>query len=81
MYVCMYINILTPRRVGSFFEFLSLYTHLYRYRLINRCQRIPVRFSGPELVAPHLESALDEQSIVVVRTPYIWGYVSVLPYR
>ena len=62
LYVCMYI-ILTPRRVASFFERFSPFTHtiLYRYRLINRCQPVPVRFSGPELVAPHLELALDAQ--------------------
>ena len=66
MYVC--ILILTPRRLASFFERFSPFTHtiLYRYRLINRCQPVPVRFSGLELVAPHLESALDEQLIVVV---------------
>ena len=58
----MYIN-QTPRRVASFFERFSSFTQtmLYRYRLNNRCQPIPVRFSGPELVAPHLESAFDEQ--------------------
>ena len=66
MYVC--ILILTPRRLASFFERFSPFTHtiLYGYRLINRCQPVPVRFSGLELVAPHLESALDEQLIVVV---------------
>ena len=46
-----------------FFKFLSLYT-TYTFigaNFINRCQPVPVRFSGPDLVAPHLESALDEQ--------------------
>ena len=58
----MYI-ILTPRRVASFFERFSRFKHttLYRYRLINRCQPVPVTFSRPELVMPHLESALDAQ--------------------
>ena len=28
---------------------------------INRCQPVPVWFSGPEIVTPHLESALDKQ--------------------
>ena len=38
IYLCMYI-ILTPRRVASFFERFSPFTHtiFYRYRLINRC--------------------------------------------
>ena len=48
---CMYI-ILTPRRVASFFAKFSPFTNtlLYRYRLINRCQPVPVRFSGPEQI-------------------------------
>ena len=60
-FVC--ILILTPPRVAIFFERSSPFTHtiLYRYRLINRCQPIPVWFSGLELAASHLESALDEQ--------------------
>ena len=58
----MYI-ILTPRKVTSIFERFSPFTHTvhYRYRLINRFHPILAQFSRPELVAPHLESALDEQ--------------------
>ena len=58
----MYI-IVIPRRVASFFERFFTFTHtiLYRYHLIYRCHPVPIRFSGPELVAPHLESTLDEQ--------------------
>ena len=54
---------------------LFINTILYRYRLINRRQPVPVRFSRPELVVPHLESALDEHAIVVFRS-----YVNVLLY-
>ena len=73
----------SPKGCKSFRKVLSFYTHtiLHRYGLINRCQPVPVRFSGPKLVAPHLESALGRTAIVVVRTPYISSYVSVLPYR
>ena len=79
MYVC--ILILPPRGVASFFERFSPFTHtiLYRYHIINRCQPVPVRFSGPELVAPGI--SIGRTATVVVRTPYIWSYVSVLPYR
>ena len=78
----MYI-ILTPRRVASFFERFSPFTHTirYRYRLINRCQPVPVRFSGPELFAPQPAISIRRTAIVVVRTPYIWSYISVLLYR
>ena len=34
---------------------------LCRYHLINRFQPVPVRFSCPDLVGPHPESALDAQ--------------------
>ena len=72
-FLCMYdmYIILTPRRVASFFERFSPFAHtiLYRYRLINRCQPVPVRFSRPKLVAPHLESALDEQ---LSKSPEFW---------
>ena len=56
----VYVIVLTPCRVASFFERFSPFTHtsLYRYHLY---QPVPVRFSGPEVVASHLESALDEQ--------------------
>ena len=50
----------TLRRVASFFFLrFSYLTHtiLCRYLLINRCQPVPVRFSGLELVVPHLKSA------------------------
>ena len=59
----MYVCILNPRRVAGFLKRLSPFTDiiLYRHRLINRCKPVPVRFSGPELVAPHPESAVDEQ--------------------
>ena len=51
-----------PIGLQFFWKVLSFYTH-YTFigtTFINRCQPVPVRFSGPELVAPHLESALDE---------------------
>ena len=59
--LCMYVYYIDFPKGYKFFERFSSFTHtiLYRYRLINRCQPVPVRFSGPELVAPHL--VLDEQ--------------------
>ena len=76
----MYI-ILTPRRVGNFFERFSPFTHtiLYRYRLINRCQPVPVDSRGRS----YSRFTWNQQrtALVVVRTPYIWSYVSILPYR
>ena len=63
MYVCMYVCNFIDSSQGCFFlkESLLLDTlHFYRYTLINRCQPVPVRFPGPELVAPHLELAWDE---------------------
>ena len=52
---------------------LFLHTILCRYFLIKCCQPVPVRFSEPELVAPHQESALDEKVIVVIRTYISWA--------
>ena len=75
MYVCMYIR-LTSRRVASFFEKFSPFTHtlLQRYRPY---QSVPVRFSGPELESP----GISIRRTAIVRTSYIWSYVSVLHYR
>ena len=60
----LYVILLTPRKVASFFlKVLSFYPH-YTFigtTFIKRCQPVPVRFSGLELVAPQLESALDKQ--------------------
>ena len=61
MYVCNFI--VSPQGCKFFQKVLSFYTH-YTFigtTFINRCQPVSVRFSGPELVAPHLESTLDEQ--------------------
>ena len=63
--VIMYVYYIDSLKSCKFFERFFLFTHtiLYRYRLINRCQSVPVRISGAELVAPHLESALDEPHV------------------
>ena len=61
MYV--YIFIVSQKGCKFFWKVLSFYTH-YTFigaTFINCCQPVPVRFSGPELVAPHLKSALNEQ--------------------
>ena len=52
-----------PQGCKFFFKVRFFYIHyiFIGATFINRCQPVPVRFSGPELVAPHLESALDEQ--------------------
>ena len=59
-YVCVYVYYIdSPKGCTFFWKVLSFYTY---YALsVPPYQPVPVRFSGPELVAPHLESALDEQ--------------------
>ena len=58
MYVCLYVYYIDSLKSCKFFfkgSFLLHTLYYYRYRLNNRCQPVPVRFSRPELVAPHLE--------------------------
>ena len=64
-FLTMYVILLTPRRVASFFERFSPFTHttfLSVPPLSTVVNRFLVLFSGPDLVATPLESAWDEQS-------------------
>ena len=58
--ICMYVYCIdSPKGCKFFWKVLSFYTH---YTLsVPHYQPVPVRFSEPELVVPHLESVLDEQ--------------------
>ena len=79
MYVCMY-TILTPRKVATFFErFSPFYTH---YTLLVHPYQPLSTGSGSILGAGARRSSpgisIARTAIVVVGTPYIWSYVSVL---
>ena len=82
MYVCMYIT-LTPRRVAIFFlKVISFYTH---YTLSVPPYQ-PLSTGSDSILGAGASRAsagisIGRTAIVVVRTPYIWSYVSVLPYR
>ena len=75
-FFCMYVILLTPRRAASYFERFPPFTHTTT--LINRCQPVRVGFSGRVLVRASLGISIGRTAILVVRTPYIWSYVSVL---
>ena len=79
---CMYI-VWTPRRVASFFvKVLSFYTH---YTLsVPPCQPLStgsgsILGAGASRASPGI--SIGRTANVVVRTPYIWSYVSVVLYR
>ena len=56
----MYVYyIFSPKGRKFFWKILSFYTHYTSS--VPSYQLVPGPLSGPELVAPHLESALDEQ--------------------
>ena len=78
MNTSMYI-VLIPRRVASFFQRFSPFTHtiLYQYHLINSYQTVPVRFSGAGASRASPGISIERTAIVVVRAPYIWSYLSV----
>ena len=80
MYVSMYVILLTLRRAASFFERFSSFTHT-TLLLVP-----PLSTGSGSILEAGASSAspgisIGRRAIVVVRTPYIWSYVSVLPYR
>ena len=78
----MYVILLTPRRVASFFKRFSSFTH---YTLSVPPYQLLSTDSGSILGAEASRASskinIGRTAIVVDRTPYIWSYVSVLPYR
>ena len=80
MYVSMYVILLTLRRAASFFERFSSFTHT-TLLLVP-----PLSTGSGSILEAGASSAspgisIGRRAIVVIRTPYIWSYVSVLPYR
>ena len=78
----MYI-ILTPWRVESLFERFSPFNTLYfignaLYQPLSTSSGL-ILGAGANRASPGI--SIGRTAIVVVRTPYIWSYVSVLPYR
>ena len=78
----MYINIDSPKGCNFFWKVLSFYTHYTSSVLPYQ----PLSTGSGSILGAGASRAssgisIGRTAIVVVCTPYIWSYVSVLPYR
>ena len=80
---CMYVYYIdSPKGCKFFWKVLSFYTHytlsVPPYQPLSTGSG-SILGAGASRASPGI--SIGRTAIVVVRTPYIWSYVSVLPYR